>query len=313
MMIRNARYLSMTVISFLFLAVLIPSLIFINRRPVLVISDNTTISLYGQKRTEKKAAAAAFKLFRPVRTVSVTDESGDDILLAAISAASNRPFCVLFPESYAAAAHIYREQNEDIPVIILLARRLPDEIPASFFINNSDFNHYFIYSNDLATDFYLIGQAITAINGEKNGRAAVFTNFSIIKPAQEAVNQAFTDAGVDIQCSFYSSYSQFASSTDLSCVVLAGTGYEYFEKQSDVPVICCGWLDTDLLPLEVKINIDDSPWAQVEDAVTLFLAGNKKGLISSKVELINTKYTDNDIVIKLREILKLNIKKDKKK
>jgi len=306
---KDRRYLLIIIISSFLLAFLVPALVFINRRPVLIIADNTTVLLYGQERAEKKASRAAFSLFRPVRTVAVTDESGDDILLAAISAASEKPYCVIFTARYAEAAYIYSEQNEDIPIIILLARTLPGAYSAYFSVNDNNSDDFYIYSNDLYSDFYLIGQAISAINGEINGRTVIFSDSSVTKQAREAVNDAFIDAGVSIQCSFYNFYSQLAPQVYINCVVLAGAGYEYFEMQSETPVICCGWLDTALLPLEVKLNLDDSPWAQAEEAVRLFKAGEKNSLIPSKAEILNSKYTDKNLVIKLRKILKLNKKK----
>jgi hypothetical protein len=302
------RYLFIIILVLLILAVLASLLVLLKRSPVLIVTDYAFISLYGEKRLQNEAVRSSLNLFRPVRTVAVTDESGDDILIAAVSAVSEKPFCVLFSTRFTGAAYTYREQNGKIPVVILRALSLPDAYPASFPIPGGNLDDYFIYSNDIDDDFYRIGQAIAVIDGGKNGGAVVFADSAIISPVRDSINRAFADTGVNIQSFFYNSYSQFSRVSDLNCIVLAGSGYEYLEKPVNVPVICYSWLDPEFLPFEVALYFDDSPWAQVIPAVRMVIAGEKKALIPSRAVLLTSEYINKDVKINLKRVLKSNIK-----
>jgi hypothetical protein len=306
------RYLFIIITAIIILAILVSLLTLLKRSPVLIVTDYAFISLYGEKRIKNEAICSSLKLFRPVRTIAITDESGDDILLAAISAVSEKPFCILFSTRFAGAAHTYHRQNDEIPVVILQARSLPDVYPVSFPITRGDLDDYFIYSNDIDDDFYRIGQVIAAIDGGKNGRTVVFVDSAIMEPARDAINKALMDTGADIQSSFINSYSQFSRVSDLNCIVLAGSGYEYLEKPVNVPVICYSWLDPEFLPFYVALYFDDSPWAQIIPAVKMVISGEKKALIPSRAVLITSGFVDKDVKINIKKILKPNIKKSKK-
>jgi hypothetical protein len=46
-----------------------------------------------------------------------------------------------------------------------------------------------------------------------------------------------------------------------ACVVLTGMAPHFFDKNDTVPVILFSWLDPALTPANVKLVLDDSPWA----------------------------------------------------
>jgi hypothetical protein len=104
------------------------------------------------------------------------------------------------------------------------------------------------------------------------------------------------DRGILIETQFFNSFSQYTEMSDLSCVILAGMGFEYLEKKTDVPVIFFTWINPSLLPSDVVIVINDSPWAQVLQAVRMVGEGEKTGLIRSEFLVLNKKKFDKNVI-----------------
>ena len=145
-----------------------------NSRPVLIVTEQTFLNLYGEDRVKRENFLSAIFLLRTVKTVSVANDAGDDIVSLAVTEISTQPYCVIFPLRFAAAAKIYREENPDIPIVILEGRYPINARPSSFAIGNND-SDYYIYKTDIETDFYKAGIAaavITAPHGQKNDKNA---------------------------------------------------------------------------------------------------------------------------------------------
>jgi len=133
-----------------------------NSRPVLIVSEQIFLSLYGEDRVKRENLISAITLLRTVKTVSVANDAGDDIVSLAVTEVSAQPYCVIFPLRFAMAAKIYREENPDIPVIILEGRYPVNARPSSFALGNNA-SDYYIFKTDIETDFYKAGIAAAVI------------------------------------------------------------------------------------------------------------------------------------------------------
>jgi len=277
-------------------------LVFLARPAALIVTDLSFAPLYGADRIREETLRSSAVLFRRVKTVPIADDAGDDIIQIAIAEASSKPFCVIFPLRFAQAARVYREQNPAVPVVLLEGRSAENANPASFAIG-SNRDDYFIYKTDINADFYLAGLAAAVLDREKNGKIAVFLESSIQTQGKEAFLRALKDIEKPLQTSFYTAFSQFSGNSDLSCVVLAGIGAEYLEKYTDVPVIFFTWLDPTLIPADITVVLNDSPWAQAEQAVRMVAANLASGQIRSTPLLLPGKGVDKAVLQELRKLL----------
>jgi len=272
----------------------IPFIIFHARSPVLLVADASLIQLYGEARTRRENFRSSLSLFRPVKTVAIADDSGDDLVQIAVEEISSHPFCVVFPFRFADAARLYREQNPQI-LVILLEGRSENTKPA-------DFPEIFIYKTDIEADFYTAAAAIAAIERGENVKIAVFVETQLQTKCREAFSNAFSGMEMPPEALFYTAFSQYSENTDFSCVILAGTGVEYLESHSGLPVIFFTWIDPLMMPEDVVLIVDDSPWAQLSQAVKMAAAGLQEGLIKSDFKVINRKKVSVSVLRKIKKM-----------
>jgi len=276
----------------------VPLVVFRTRPPVLVVADMSFIELYGSSRMRRENFRSSMSLFRPVKTVAIADDSGDDIVQFAIAEISSRPLCVVFPQRFISAARLYREQNPQIQVILLEGRLAGRTY--------SDLNDIFVYKTDIDADFYRAGVSAALIDGGKNGKIAVFVENRLQRQCREAFLSAFEGLEEPPEPSFYTAYSQYSEIPELSCVVLAGIGTEYMENFSGIPVVFFTWIDPSMMPNDVVLVVDDSPWAQVREAVRIAAAGSEQGSIQSNFLIINEKKIDAQALRKIKKQGKMN-------
>jgi len=263
-------------------------IVFYIRSPVLIIAEESFVLLYGKQRIQDEIAGSSIALFRRVKMVIVANDAGEDIVPHAAAEVSSRPYCVLFPLRFSRSARIYKEQNPDIPIIILAGRSAT---------NLSEFEY--VYKTDIENDFKKAGLAAQQIG--KSGRIVVFLDYSIERQAREAFIGVLGDERAP-EISFYTNFSHYNLLPDLSCAVLAGVGSEFIDQNIEIPIIFISWLNPDLIPLNGVMVINDSPLAQVKEAVRLFSAEEKEGLIGSKIIVPNTKKFNKKILRKIRKI-----------
>jgi len=264
-------------------------IIFQMRSPVLIVTDMAFIPLYGDERIRDKSLRSSLVLFRPVKTVIIANDAGDDIVLIAINDISSRPHCVIFPLRFAHSARQYREQNPLVPVIIL-GNRYEENFIISALGGNA--NDYYIYTTDVHAEFHRVGLIAAALDMNKNGRIAVFMENNLQTQVRETFSNALNSGNSSPQAVFYSSFSSFSGSQDFSCVILAGTGSEYMDRESDIPVIIFTWIDPDLLSSGFILVIDDSPWAQTVQAVRMASQKMPSGRILSEFTFLKSRNAD---------------------
>lgn len=302
----------MIVAASLVLAAIIVLAIFYTRPPVLIVTEQSFIDLYGRKRIKNEALFSSFFLFRPVKTVEVANDAGDDIVPFAVAEISVKPYCVLFPLRFVKSAQRYRELNPDIPIVVLEGRYPEKENPAEKALG-ADKSEYFIYKTDINDDFYNLGLAVSTLKPkeependdsasevEKNDKIVVFIdrNLAYLK---DIFLKGLYNRGILTETQFFNSFSQYSETPNLSCVILVGLGYDYLDKKTGVPVISFTWIDPFLLPSDVVMVINDSPWAQARQAVRMVGAGEKNGLIKSEFIVLNKKKFDGDVIALIKK------------
>jgi len=296
--IRSNKYLKRLIIAVTVLAAALAAIYaaFSFRPPILVITEQNFIALYGEHRINREAFFTSLAFFRPVKKVDIASDAGEDIVPHAIVEVSNNPYCVVFPLRFANSAAAYHGNNPEVPVIILEGRHQYRRANPGFFI----------YKTDVESDFYRAGLIAAIITAETEGRIAVFVDnrqFSAYRDvSRTAFSRGITEQGGRAQSvSFFASLSEMPENTEFACVVLAGTASDYLDRKADIPVIMFSWLDTTVLPMDVFLVVDDSPWAQLKEAVTLFSKGEEQGVISSKMSIFNRNF-DRRILQKVRQI-----------
>jgi hypothetical protein len=288
-------------------AVIVTLFIFYIRPPVLIVTEESFIELYGKERVQNESFYSSLAMFRPVKIVTVANDAGEDVVPFAVSSAAMRPFCVIFPLRFIKSAILYRELAPNIPIVVLEGRYSEEENPSESILG-SEKSEYFVFKTDINDDFYRIGLAVTAIklksgqkdenstqNDKKNDKVVVFIDRKLDK-MKDIFLRGLYDRGELFETLFLNSYSNHTEMPDLFCVVLAGLGSEFLDRKADVPVIWLTWLDPSLLPFDVAMIVNDSPLAQVRQVVKMVKSGEKKGLIKSEFSVLDRTKFDRKVI-----------------
>ncbi|WP_461246845.1 hypothetical protein [Treponema sp. R6D11] len=286
------------IIALIVLAVIAPLFVFYIRSPVLIVTEQSFIELYGKERINNESFSTSLALFRPVKVVAVANDAGEDVVPFAITEAAIKPYCVLFPLRFARSARLYRDLSPNIPIVVLEGRYIEGESPAENILGAEN-SEYFIFKTDINDDFYRAGLAVTTIKQKPVKKDDVFTsddikNDKVIVFLEKKLNEmkdvflrGLYDRGKLLETHFLNNYSQSFEAPNVFCVVLAGLGNDFLDKKADVPVISFTWLDPSLLPFDVVMAVNDSPLAQAQAAVKMVKSGVKKGLIKSEFRVLD--------------------------
>ncbi|MCL2441028.1 MAG: hypothetical protein FWD14_04760 [Treponema sp.] len=285
-------------LSALILAVCLPLIIFSFRSPVLIVVEESFIRLYGDERLKKDAFKTSLAIFRPIKTVNIANDAGDDIIPYAVMEVSSRPFCVIFPVRFSRSASMYREKNNKTSIVILTGRETQTEEPEAF-------NGFYVYRTDIDADFYRAGRAAAIFAGEK-GNIAVFidSNQNLLIGAQirDSFLRGARQQNAAGQISFFTDFPDFPDDFDPSCVVLAGSGIDFLDRKAGIPVILFSWLNPSAAPLDIVLIIDDSPLTQVSPVAGMVFSGISEGQIRSKFTVLNPKEIDKEVLRKINKI-----------
>jgi len=289
------------------LAVAAALFVFYIRPPVLIVTEQSFIEIYGKERIQNEAFSSALAMFRPVKIVTVANDAGEDAVPFAVSSAAIKPFCVIFPLRFAKSAVLYRELAPNIPIVVLEGRYLEEENPSENILG-AEKSEYFVFKTDINDDFYRIGLAVTAIkqkpsqkyenfipDDEKKGKVVLFIDRKL-NQMKDIFLRGLYDRGELFETFFYNSYSQHLEIPDLSCVVLAGAGADFLDRKAEVPVISFTWINPSLLPFDVVMIVNDSPLAQTRQAVKMVESGVKNGLIKSEFRILDRTKFDRKVI-----------------
>ena len=136
--------------AFFFAAIVILSLIFFIRSPVLVVTDVPFAALYGESHLKQRRISASIRLFRQVKPIMVADGVSSDVVIIAITEASKQPLCVLFTRTQASAAMRFHQQFPETPVVLFSGLISASDLPSP-----DDF--LYVYSTDRDVDLYRAG------------------------------------------------------------------------------------------------------------------------------------------------------------
>ena len=289
---------TLAIIAAFALALVIPYLVFLVRSPVLIVTDIGFVPLYGEARIRSESRRSSISLFRRVKTVSIADDAADDAVRIAINDVSFRPFCVIFPLRFIRSARLFHEESPRVPVILLEGRNSNDNFLS---VLGGNLNDYFIYQTDIESDFYRAGMAASVLDMERNGEILVFHDSSLRPQAREAFLRAVNSLEKPLDTLFFTSFSEYTEKPDVSCVVFAGAGVEYLEKEIGTPVIFFTWIDPALFTNDVVLVINDSPWIQCVQAVRMAAARKANGQIQSEFQVINKENVDKETLRKIRK------------
>jgi hypothetical protein len=278
----------------------VPFAVFFARPPVLVVTEDPFAALYGEARLKKERSSAAFALFRRVKPVLVADGVSPDMVIYAITGASRRPLCVLFPRSQAQAALRFHEQYPEIPAVVLSGLVTTPELPPPD-------GFLCVYGTDRAVDMYRAGlfAGILGSARRESAQTYVFWQDSYMPTeGRELFSQGIRENDPESNAIFINIAAQLPDIKGIACVTLTGAGAEYLERNTSVPKILFSWLDPAMVPHEVAVQFDDSHWTLVVPAVRKALQRQAEGKIPSKPLIFSPKIADNSIFRALKKMAK---------
>jgi len=286
------------------IAMTIGGLVFYCRSPVLVVTDATFIELYGKGRIRRQGITSSLALFRRVRPVITADGASPDIQVEAISEASSRPFCVLFPAYLAPAAERFHLQFPEIRTVVLSGFDSVSGLPRPDGV-------LCVYRTDQETDLYRAGLFAGLISLKKSAPDAKKTSFlwqgryRYLQAAErEIFSRGLRESDPEVAAFFINYASEMPGLEGISCVVLGHLVAEYMDNNAQIPVILFTWLDPSMIPAETVAVFDDSTWALVVPAVRMASNSQAEGKIPSKPLLFSGKKADNGIDQILKKLAK---------
>jgi hypothetical protein len=274
--------------------------VFLSRPPALIVTDAPFAALYGQRRILLRQIRSSLILLRPVKPVMIAEGAGSDVLVFAIEDAgsgwfSRRPYCVLVPQRYAEGARRYGGQFPEVPVVLLTGRtgRAPNG------------GNVLTFSTDLEQDLYRAGLCAAVFNRESPGDILVFTDQLIqaaeLSAGQNAFIRGLREQGNGTNPRFLRDLPEISALSNISCVVLAGAGGDYFDWNLQFPVIFFSWLDPNLSSRQAVVVFDDSPWALAVPAVKMIAENRRASRIPSELLIDSAKIADKDILRQLKK------------
>ncbi|MDR3324640.1 MAG: hypothetical protein LBS82_01440 [Spirochaetaceae bacterium] len=248
--------------------------LFFLRPPVILVTDVYSHALYGAEQEQLQIFTSSFRILRQVKVFRIMEETDGYTIAEAIKKARPIPRFVFFPFHYSEAAKIYndhikQEGNDATKTIVL------------FYEENQtkNKNDYISIAPDIRLDYYRTGRSAAILSREI--RASREDNLNIHRQitfmydtqanseAQSAFEKGLQDGG-------YSGTARFVNARDmvdhnnLDCVVIEGPANAFLQSVKEIPAILLSWFhDTNYFPDNIKIQINDSPYALIPKVVGL--------------------------------------------
>ncbi|MDR1909378.1 MAG: hypothetical protein LBQ35_05640 [Spirochaetaceae bacterium] len=263
------------------------SLIFFLRFPVLVVSDLWFDGYYGPRRVALEQALTAFNLFRPVRNVRIAEGAGEEVAVFTVESAAARPYCVIFPYRYQAAARRYFREHPAVPTGLLLGRRSPSGQDGPLAL-----------ATDTGADLYRAGRAAGVLAGE--GKVLFIYDDYPGGEERDAFRGGLRSGAYGGEPEYASSAFPLGSAAPLGAVVIRGPHEEAAQLDRTVPALLFSWMDPARCPRNIKVVFDDSPWTQAAEAARILAGERDIKKIPSVVRILNR----NSIPKEQKELLK---------
>ena len=274
--------------------------IYVNRPPVLILSDSSFSTLYGEKRINQSRNLLSIKLFRRIFHVIISEGAGVEQIAIAVEDSYENPEVVFFPFRHLNGARYYSERNPEVPVYIIAgANQNPrEEIDIPYI------------RTDLLLDLYRAGLSAAIIAGED---AVMLVHDGTFTDEQlEAFREGVETGGNLHDAKLVQSYISSTLLEDVGCVVLTSPVVGYFEDNYSIPVVLFSWLDPSLTPLSVKVIFDDAPLTLLNQAYKSLPSNGEDVYASSKPIIFKERYDDKTIFRKIRDSLKWKLENPEK-
>jgi len=272
------------------IALAVTTLVFYKRPPVLIITDAPFIELYGKERIRRQRFLYSLSMFRRVKPVIVVDGASPDIVVAAVSTASSRPYCVIFPRYLAPAAESYHQQFPETPAAVLGGLSQPHELPYPDGV-------LCVYRTDQDIDLYRAGLFAGLLGLKKNTEEPPKNCFllhdrNVQGPEKEVFSKGVREIDPEIVTRFAGSVSEIPGQESVSCLVMVRSGAEYIEKNPKIPLILFTWLDPSMISEAVAAVFDDSAWSLAGKAAKMAVKSQAEGKIPSRPLVFFGRKTD---------------------
>jgi hypothetical protein len=262
---------------------------FFLRAPVLIVSDTFFDLLYGPRRTWERRLVLSLRFFRPIKTVLIGENAGQDMVPFAVETASARPHAVFFPFRYGEGAGRYVRQHPDIPTVVLGGRAPPPTEENLLF-----------FGTDTPLDMYRAGLCAAALI-RPDEEVFVFPDSLVTGADREAFVEGLRTGGYTKDPLYMNAYADLSSRTGIA-VVMNGTPPSFLDSGIKIPVILFSWMDPALTSRDVKLVFDDSPWALALEAVKLLEGGGKEGVVPSKISIFNRRLQERSLGTAIRNL-----------
>jgi hypothetical protein len=269
------RFVRALFVVFCGLAVL--AAVFLYRRPVVLVTDSVFDSLYGKQRGVVKKLGVSALFFRRIKTASVAESAGPDLISLAARMASARPYAVFFPYRYREGALRYIGDYPDASVAVLAGRALETAFPGPAVSADVPAGLAW-YSTDVLTDFYRGGFCaglLAVSSGEILVQAGTVTTeqrSALLQGVEESAGQ---------QAVSRVRFTNRDFPEEAACAVVASGGEVFFRREPVVPFVLYSWLDPAAVPVEAAVIFSDSPWEILPEALKLLEKGQFEGIIPS--------------------------------
>ena len=272
--------------------VLIFTVFFFSRKPVILVCDKSFNAIYGEKRADFSRFTLSLSLLRPVKTIAMTPDAGPDLVVQGAMSLSRRPFAVFFPYRYREAAARYLNGKPDSTVVVLAGRKPFDAQIDDLNDPQSDGQGKLIwFYTDTETDLYRAG-AFAGIFGQYFLQNLQNSEEGVIKFRQKIAlfnndlnnveKSAFTEGLEAQQWSAQPFFLSNSTEEDLICAVLLKE-FRFPEEGTVDSLILFSWIDPELAPRRTLVIFDDSPWAQIGPALDVIRNGGTEFLLPSRI------------------------------
>ena len=240
------------------LAFIIIGINFYSRAPVLIVTDQSFISLYGSRRLWFRNVKTSIDLFRRVIPVIVHESSTPELIAISLSASSSSPHAVIFPYRYLEGALFYNEfvSNEgltEIKVFVTGERNILTSLPLD------------IIQTDLELDFYRAGLVSALYSSGKD--VLIASSFTLQSEYINAFRSGLEKSGFQGAFNVLYEYQDSPNFGNIGCLLIVGNAASFIIEDPSLPVILFSWMNPSFSPRNVKLIFDDSPWSLAAHAL----------------------------------------------
>jgi hypothetical protein len=285
---------------------------FFLRSPVILVTDIYSHALYGEQWEQIRALEASCRILRPVRVFRIMEETDSQSIADAIINARFTPHSVFFPYRYMEAAVSYSSKletsgNKKIKTFLFLNKHQKGANTESLISIESD----------AGVDSYRIGYSAAVLSREArvsrhedsgDGGEIVFIYDTEINENEKSAFERGVQDGKFSGRTLFALNAEARIRDNIDCVVIGGPAAVVLQSVTETPVILLSWFyNTNYLPLNVKMQIDDSPYALIPKTFKTPGRALKAGSVitlPSNFKIINNRIVNRKLISELRKAIR---------